>query len=293
MWDYTDKVMDHFMNPRNVGIIEDADGIGEVGNINCGDALKLYVKLDDKKEIIIDAKFQTFGCASAIASASALTEMILGKTIEEAGKLSNQDIADYLGALPDAKMHCSVMGVEALNAAIANIRGEKEKGTTHSCSHDTVYDPNGLDRTVCHCFGITERKIREIAESNNLRTVNEITNYSKAGGGCGGCKDEIQTILNSIYGISEQPKISSPVISGELTNLQKINMIQKLIEDEIRPKLMSDGGNVELIDVNGNNVYVRLQGACAGCPSSHVTLKRWIEATLKKKVFPDIIVMEK
>jgi len=293
MWDYTDKVMDHFMNPRNVGIIEDADGIGEVGNINCGDALKLYVKLDDKKEIIVNAKFQTFGCASAIASASALTEMILGKTIEEAAKLSNQNIADYLGALPDAKMHCSVMGVEALNAAIANIRGEKEKGTTHSCSHDIVYDPNGLDRLICHCFGITERKIREIAESNNLRTVNEITNYSKAGGGCGGCKDEIQAILNSMHGISEQPKPPSQPMSGELTNLQKINLIQKLIEDEIRPRLMLDGGNVELIDVNGNNVYVRLQGACAGCPSSHVTLKRWIEATLKKKVFPDIVVMEK
>ena len=291
MWDYTDKVMDHFMNPRNVGTIEDVDGIGEVGNINCGDALKLYVKLDYKKEKIIDAKFQTFGCASAIASASALTEMIIGKTIEEAEKLSNQDIASYLGALPDAKMHCSVMGVEALNAAIANIRGEK--GTTPSCSHDTIYDPTGLDRTVCHCFGITERKIREIAEGNNLRTVHDITNYSKAGGGCGGCKDEIQAILNSIYGMNEQIENPIPSTPEELTNLQKINIIQKLIDNEIRPKLISDGGNIELIDVINNNVYVRLVGACAGCPSSHVTLKRWIEATLKKKVHPDIIVTEK
>jgi len=189
MWNYTEKVMDHFMNPRNVGEIENPDGTGEVGNAACGDALKLTFKLD-KDGRIADVKFKTFGCASAIASSSALTELIKGKTLEEASKVTNQDIATMLGGLPEAKMHCSVMGMEALQAAIADYRGEPnpfEKDQDHE------------GRIVCKCFGVTDVKILKVAKENNLRRAEEVTNYCKAGGACGACLGDIQHLLDDMW----------------------------------------------------------------------------------------------
>jgi nitrogen fixation NifU-like protein len=113
---YSDKVMDHFTNPRNVGVIEDADGVGEVGNVKCGDIMKIYLKIED--EVIVDIKFKTFGCGSAIASSSISTEMIKGKTVEDALKVTNRDVVEALGGLPAVKVHCSVLAEEAIKSAI-------------------------------------------------------------------------------------------------------------------------------------------------------------------------------
>jgi len=294
MWDYTDKVKDHFQNPRNIGVIEDADGIGDVGNIICGDAMKLSIKLTADHKAIADAKFQTFGCASAIASASALTEMLKGKSIEEASKLTNQDIADYLGTLPEAKMHCSVMGMEAFQAAMADCRKKHPEYNLPGSS-----EAEGEDRVVCQCFGVTEKKIREVIALNNLTTVEQVTFYTKAGGGCGQCKGDIQAILDDVLGKGKKDAaVASPIAetvkenAGPLTAFQKMRMIQATFDEVIRPGLQADGGDAEIIDVVDDKVSIRLKGRCAGCAISHQTLEHWVEAKLRERVSPAITVVE-
>ncbi len=284
MWDYTEKAKDHFLNPRNVGEIENPDGLGDVGSLACGDALRLTFKLDDD-ERIIDAKFKTFGCASAIASASALTEMIIGKTLEEVLKITNQDIADHLGGLPKEKMHCSVMGWEALEAAIAYYRGEKTGGRDEQEDHG---------RLVCSCFGVTENLIRKVIKENDLKSIEEVTYYCKAGGGCGSCHEEIEEIIKEER---DEPKPAGappePVeIKSAMTNIEKIAKIQETINSEIKPSLAKDGGDIELIDVEGNKVKVALRGACSSCPSAGVTLRFSVERKLKEFVSEDLEVEE-
>jgi NifU-like protein len=280
MWDYTDKVRDHFFNPRNVGEIENPDGVGEVGSLACGDALKLTFKLD-KKGKISDAKFKTFGCASAIASSSVLTELIKGKTLDEAIKVTNKDIADYLGGLPEQKMHCSVMGREALEAAIENYKNGGRK------KHELE------GNVVCTCFGVTDKEIERVIRENNLSTVEDVTNYCKAGGGCGGCKGEIEKIIQNVQG--EKLKDKTPLVphkAGNLTNIQKIQLIQQTINEQIKPLLREHGGNIELIDVEGNKVVVAFRGMCAQCHLAEFTMKDVVEARLKEFVSEDLFVEE-
>ncbi|MBI4775835.1 MAG: Fe-S cluster assembly protein NifU [Deltaproteobacteria bacterium] len=281
MWEYTDKVKHYFEEPVNVGVVEDADGVGEVGSLACGDALKLTFKLGPDGRIA-DARFQTFGCASAIASSSALTEIIKGMTLEEASKVTNRDIANYLGGLPKEKMHCSVMGMEALEAAIANYRGEEIKKEQEG-------------EIVCECFGITDREIERVIRENHLTTREEVTNYTKAGGGCEGCHDKIQDILNRILAEEkgkpvEKKKEEAP--RKKLTNLQKIKLIQETLDREIKPALQADGGDIELIDIEGNRVLVALRGACSACSAAEVTLKGYVETKLREFVTDELVVEE-
>jgi len=279
MWNYTNKVKDLYIHPKNVGSIPDADAVAEVGSIVCGDALKLYLKIDENR-IITDAKFETFGCGSAIASSSALTELIIGKTVEEAEKITNQDIVSYLGGLPDEKMHCSVMGGEALTKALKIWRGE------------TIEDEEDTEgEVICHCFGVTDPLIRKVIRENGLSTVEEITNYTKAGGGCGSCIPRIEDI------IADELKKDSMSADAEpdkkpLTNIKRMQLVQETISTVIQPELQKDGGQIELIDVEGNKVFVALRGSCANCMLSDVTLKNLVEDRLREFVEDDIEVIE-
>ncbi|MEW8015072.1 MAG: Fe-S cluster assembly protein NifU [Candidatus Sedimenticola endophacoides] len=265
MWDYSETVKEHFFSPRNAGAVEEANAVGDVGSLSCGDALRLTLKVDPDSEKILEAGFQTFGCGSAIASSSALTEIIKGMNLDDALKVSNQDIADYLDGLPPEKMHCSVMGREALQAAVANYRGEEWK------------DDHEEGALICKCFAVDAVMIEDTIRANSLRTVEEVTNYTKAGGGCSACHEGIEEILTNV--LAEQGETFDPTaVPGEivkpssgLTNLQRIRRIEELLE-EIRPNLQRDHGDVELVEIDGRDIYVKMIGACAGCQMAATTL---------------------
>lgn len=278
MWDYSEKVMDHYRNPRNIGKIDDADAVGSAGSLTCGDQLKIYLKIN-KDGVVTDAKFQTFGCGSAVASSSILTEMIIGKTVDEVRKITNKDIADELGGLPPEKMHCSVMGYEALEDALKGYEGYKDLD-------DIRAEEDKKEKIVCTCFGVTENLIWDAIKQNGLKTVEEVTNYTKAGGACGKCKSAIQDIINTYYKKEGEKK------EKELSPAQKILKINTIIEKKISPELQKDGGDINLVDIDGNKVFVKLRGKCSGCKNSMLTLKAFVESTLKDAVSPDIEVVE-
>jgi NifU-like protein len=273
MWDYSEKVKEHFYQPRNVGVLEGANGIGDVGSISCGDALRLSILVNPETDVIEDAKFQTFGCGSAIASSSALTEIIKGMKVEEALKVTNDDIAEFLDGLPPEKMHCSVMGREALQAAIANFKGEEWA------------DDHEEGALVCKCFAVDEKLIEGLARSHNLRTVQEVTHYTKAGGGCCACHEGIEEILTrvlaergEVFDADAAPAVAEPepepmrvAAKGGMTTVQRIRRIEAVIES-IRPNLRMDGGDAELVEVDGNTIYIKMTGACSGCGMAAMTI---------------------
>ncbi|MBR6466996.1 MAG: Fe-S cluster assembly protein NifU [Desulfovibrio sp.] len=286
MWDYSQKVQDLFLNPHNAGPLEDANAIGEVGSIACGDALKLYLKISGDG-VIEKAGFETFGCASAIASSSVLTDMVKGLHVDEALKITNADIAKALDGLPREKMHCSVMGQEALEAAIRQWKGEPAMPKTQE-----------EGKLVCKCFNVTDATIIRAIRENGLKTVEDVTAFTKAGGGCGDCRDEIAEILEAeLRGQgAPAPKPAEPAKpaacgTGGLTNLQRMQKVMEVMA-LIRPQLQADGGDIELVDIAGKTVSMRLTGHCQGCAASEITLHQVVEQILRQQVEPDLVVEE-
>lgn len=314
MWEYSEKVKEHFFNPRNAGDLPEANAVGEVGSLSCGDALKLMLKVNADTNIIEDARFQTFGCGSAIASSSALTELVIGKTIDEARTLTNQDIATFLDGLPPEKMHCSVMGQEALTAAIAAWRGEELEDDDH--------EEGAL---VCKCFGVDAGMLERAIRTNKLSSVEMVTFYTKAGGGCNACREPLEELLADVnaamvaegvmaadeayvFGAAPKPAPKSKTVKGfsipdqppalgatvpavpsapvqiampppapapaapaAMSGAKEAIVVSKIIE-AMRPTFKADGGDVELIDMEGSMVLVSMTGACSGCQLAGQTL---------------------
>lgn len=265
MWNYSEKVKEHFFNPRNAKVVDEANAIGDVGSLSCGDALRLMLKVDPETEIILDAGFQTFGCGSAIASSSALTELIIGRSLTQAQQVSNQQIADYLDGLPPEKMHCSVMGQEALRAAINNFRGE---------APDEDHEEGAL---ICKCFAVDEAQIRRAVLANGLTTLEDVINYTKAGGGCTSCHEKIELCLEEI--LKEHP-VKNPVAA-------KVRDENWLAVEEVvaslRPHIRADGGDMSLVRVDGQEVTVELSGSCSGCMMTDMTLA-WLQQKLVERM---------
>lgn len=291
MWNYSETVKDHFFNPRNATALENANAVGDVGSISCGDALRLTLKVNDETEIIENAGFQTFGCGSAIASSSALTELIIGKTVTEAEALTNQEIVDYLGGLPAEKMHCSVMGQEALEAAIANYRGiELEE------------DDHAEGKLICRCFAVDEGKIFRAVEKHGLSSIDDVINYTKAGGACTSCHEKIEMVIDEVMASKKTATSSKPVTTPTSTtaptstttstlasnepatdkpisSLPPTNpLTQKILEilGQLRPYLQADGGDVSLVKASEHLIVVSLSGACTGCMMTDMTLG-WLQ----------------
>ncbi len=293
MWNYSEEVMDHFLNPRNVGEVPDADGVGEVGSMACGDALRLTFKLDAEGRIA-QAKFRTFGCGSAIASSSILTEMLIGKTLDEAAQITNEDIARKLGGLPREKMHCSVMGREALEAAMIDHFKRQGRGVPcHLLSQGVM---------ICHCYQVTRDTIRDAIMQNRLESIEDVTNYTKAGGGCMDCHHDIQHILDECWEKLEAG--AAPARRKDLVQLEEkkgaesdadrelVHKIEDLLHNDIAVALRNDGGDIQLVRYRDGKVFVRLIGNCAACRVAEVTLKDYVEAELRRHVRDDLQVIE-
>ncbi|MBU0503410.1 MAG: iron-sulfur cluster assembly scaffold protein [Candidatus Omnitrophota bacterium] len=189
-WLYTDKVKDHFIHPRNLLMDEskyEADGRGVIGNIKCGDEMVVVIKVDKEKGVITDLKWKTYGCASAIASTSVLSELAIGKTLDQAYKLSSHDIALALDGLPEHKIHCSVLGDKALRAAIDDYY--TRQGMTDKVKEEK-------EHVICQCLGITDAEI-ESAVLEGARNYYQLQERTKIGTVCGKCKDKSVELLEA------------------------------------------------------------------------------------------------
>lgn len=308
-WQYSDKTKLLFMNAVNgaeeshFGELPDADGIGEHGSIACGDAMRFFFKVkkadDPVNDVIVEAKYSTFGCTSAIASSEALCAIIeQGQyTPIEALKIRNEDIVKFLEGLPSQKIHCSVMGAEALEAAVANW-AERRGVDLEALGIHLESKENEESRLVCKCFNVTEAEIRRKIVELNLHTLEDVVGALKAGGACGACQHApggIQDLLDERWGVGAgeiAAKAAAEHASPKLSPFQLSKRIEATLEEDIRPMLIADGGDIELIDIKENLVYITLTGACATCPGASGTIHYVVEKKLREKVDDALRVIE-
>ncbi len=307
-WEYSEKTMKLFMDAvhgkpgTHLGEIEEPDGVGEHGSIACGDALRFTFRVDRHPtdatlDKITEAKYLTFGCTSAIASSEALCTIIEegGYTPLEALQVTNEDIVKFLEGLPSQKIHCSVMGAEALEAAVFNWAQRREVDLA-KLGIDFSSDEQEEGRVVCKCFSISEPYLKRKIKELNLRTIPDITAAIKAGGACTSCHHApggLQDILDETWGrdegaVRETPAAPTGATDGEgrasLSPYQFAKQVEQVVDVYVRPMLQRDQGDIDIVDIKDQLVYCHLKGACAGCVGAGMTLKMMVEQTLKDRV---------
>jgi len=316
-WEYSEKTKQLFMDAvhgkpgTHLGEIEDPDGLGEHGSIVCGDAMRFTFRVernpdDPTKDVITDARYLTFGCTSAIAASEALCSLIEeGRyTPLQALKIQNKDIVEFLEGLPQQKVHCSVMGAEALEAAVFNW-AQKRGVDLDELGVDLHTGEDDEGRIVCKCMSVSEPYLRRKIKELNLHTIEEITNAVKAGGACMSCHHTpggLQDLLDEIWGTDGKALHILPADGFEeatpeslpisLSPYQFAKRIEKVMDEQVRPMLRHDGGDLEIVDIKDNLVYCRMKGACHGCASATRTLKMTVETTLKEAVDERVRVIE-
>ena len=312
LWDeYSNKVQELMNNPKHQGEItpEDAQARGhklivaDYGAESCGDAVRLYWEIDPKDDRIVDAKFKSFGCGTAIASSDMMTELCIGKTVDEAVKITNIDVEKALRddpdtpAVPPQKMHCSVMAYDVIKKAAGLYKGVDAE----SFEEEII---------VCECARVSLSTLKEVIRLNDLKTIEEITDYTKAGGFCKSCikpggHEEREYYLVDILAETrremEEEKMKEALEANEkgdfenMTLVQQIKAIDAVIDENVRQFLIMDGGNMEVVDIKKGDeyidVYIRYMGACSGCASSTTGTLYAIESTLKQKLSPKIRVL--
>ena len=311
IWDeYSQKVQDLMNNPRNMGEIteEEAEAMGaklivaDFGAESCGDAVRLYWAVDPKTDVILDSKFKSFGCGTAIASSDTMAELCKGKTVDEAVKITNIDVEKAMRddpdtpAVPPQKMHCSVMAYDVIKKAAAQYKGVDME----SFEEDVI---------VCECARVSLSTLREVIRLNDLTTVEQITDYTKAGAFCKSCikpggHEEREIYLVDLLEEYEKEKMTKAADASatgsdlpfkEMTIVQKIKAVDKVIDDNIRQMLIMDGGDMEVLDIKENgehiDIYIRYLGACSGCAASSTGTLFAIENVLKEKLDPNIRVL--
>lgn len=314
LWDaYSNKVTTLMNNPQHQGEISEAEAeehgnklvVADFGAESCGDAVRLYWEIDPKNDTIVNSKFKSFGCGTAIASSDVMTELCIGKKVEEAVKITNIDVEMALRddpetpAVPPQKMHCSVMAYDVIKKAAGIYMGVDAE------SFET-------EIVVCECARVTLGTLHEVIRLNDLTTVEQITDYTKAGGFCKSCikpgghearEYYLVDILADTRKEMEQEKMKAAADAKatggakfeDMTLVQQIKAIEAIIDENIRQFLVMDGGDMEIIDIKQNSdqfdVYIRYLGACGSCASSSTGTLYAIESTLKEKLSEDIRVL--
>jgi NifU-like protein len=322
LWEqYSQKVNDRMINPTHMGELteEDAKRLGgklvvaDYGAEVCGDAIRLSLVVDENSDTILDARFKTFGCGTAIASSDVMTEMCIGKTVDEALTITNLDVEHALrdevdrAAIPPQKMHCSVMAYDVIKKAVSLYKGIEVSELEN-------------EEIVCECARVSLGTIKEVIRLNDLKTVEEITQYTKAGAFCKSCirpggheerKYYLVDILQEVraemeaeenqQGAAEKAAGAAGAAGtgqkpfAELNLIQKHRAVEQVLDEAVRPSLARDGGNLEVVDMKVEDqsvvVYISYLGACKGCASSQIGTLGFVEDQLKKQLDESIRVV--